>query len=139
MLDDFGRLVRNIRLTRRNLLFDMAEVFGISSAEMSAIECGDQPIPDWFIPALIRSYGLDSKTASSLRCYANKRKGANNDNKNAEGYPDPTAAAALKNCTDEYARFQKLLHTIFNICALSGFQLEGRIVLVDKRSGRVWR
>lgn len=28
---------------------------------------------------------------------------------------------------------------IFDICALSDFEIEGRIVLVDKRSGKVWR
>lgn len=59
--------------------------------------------------------------------------------RNAEGYFDPTAAAAIKKCTDEYGRFQKLLRTIFDICEQSGFEIEGRIVLVDKHTGKVWR
>ena len=37
------------------------------------------------------------------------------------------------------ARFHRLLDTIFNICELSGFHLEGRVVLRDKRTGKVWR
>ncbi len=69
------------------------------------------------------------------------------ERKNASGYPDPTAFAAITNAdaderksTDvEAERFYKLLHTIFNLCDLAGFRLEGRIVLVDKASGRVWR
>lgn len=28
---------------------------------------------------------------------------------------------------------------LFDICELSGFEIEGRVVLVDKRTGRVWR
>ena len=27
----------------------------------------------------------------------------------------------------------------FYLCELAGFQIEGRIVLVDKKNGRVWR
>jgi hypothetical protein len=59
--------------------------------------------------------------------------------KNAEGYSDPTAYEAIKNIDTENERFHKLLYTIFNIVELSGFQIDGRIVLVNKKSGRVWR
>jgi hypothetical protein len=61
------------------------------------------------------------------------------DKKNAEGYSDPTAYKALKYIADEEARFHKLLYALFDICELSGFEIEGRIVLVDKQTGRVWR
>ena len=61
--------------------------------------------------------------------------------KNAEGYPDPTAYHAIKNVdNDEDAeRFHKLLESIFMICELSDFHIEGRIVIKDKRTGKVWR
>lgn len=39
MLDQFGKLVRDIRITRSLLLYDMAKTLDISSAELSAIEC----------------------------------------------------------------------------------------------------
>lgn len=52
MLDDFGKLVRSIRLTRSLLLYDMAKDLDISPAELSAIECGRKPLPDWFIAKL---------------------------------------------------------------------------------------
>ena len=58
--------------------------------------------------------------------------------KNAEGYPDPTAYEAIKNIEAE-ERFNKLLYTIFNICELSGFRIEGRIVLIDEVTGKVYR
>lgn len=59
--------------------------------------------------------------------------------KNAEGYSDPTAYEALKNLDKEDEEFHKLLHTIFYICELSGFQIQGRIILVNKKTGKVWR
>lgn len=59
--------------------------------------------------------------------------------KNASGCYDPTAYQAIKNIEKEDENFHKLLHTIFNICELSGFEIEGRIVLIDKYSGRVYR
>ena len=59
--------------------------------------------------------------------------------KNASGCPDPTAYEATKNIDREDENFHKLLHTIFNICELSGFRIEGSIVLVDEVNGKVWR
>lgn len=59
--------------------------------------------------------------------------------KNASGCSDPTAYRAIKNIDREDENFHKLLHTIFNICELSGFRIEGRIVLVDEITGKVWR
>jgi hypothetical protein len=58
---------------------------------------------------------------------------------NASGCPDPTAYEAIKKIDKEVERFHKLLHTIFDICELSGFRIEGRIVLVDEVTGKVWR
>ena len=39
----------------------------------------------------------------------------------------------------EDARFHRLLDMIFYLCELAGFRIEGRIVLTDKRTGRIWR
>lgn len=59
--------------------------------------------------------------------------------RNASGCPDPTAYHAIKKIEQEDEKFHKLLHTIFNICELSGFRIEGRIILVDEVTGKVWR
>lgn len=64
-----------------------------------------------------------------------------NDRKNAEGYSDPTAYQALKNIETEEERFHKLLHMIFDICALSDFEIEGGSFLwisVPARFGGEW-
>lgn len=62
--------------------------------------------------------------------------------KTEEGYADPTAYAAITNIEKEQEakeRFKKLLQTIFNICELSGFHLDERVVVTDKETGKTWR
>ena len=59
--------------------------------------------------------------------------------KNSSGYIDPTASAAITNADDDYERFLKLLSLIFKLCELTGFHIEGRIVLRDDKTGKIWR
>lgn len=61
--------------------------------------------------------------------------------RNAEGYLDLTAYEALKHIDedDDIHRFHVLLHNIFHLCEIAGFQIEGRIILKDKKTGHVWR
>ena len=63
------------------------------------------------------------------------------DRKNAEGYSDPTAYKAIKKA--DYAlekeRHYKLIGCILRICEIAGFSVEEKIVLKDKRTGRIWR
>lgn len=59
--------------------------------------------------------------------------------RNAEGYFDPTAYEAMRNIERDEERFHKLLDTIFALCELSDFHIEERIVIKDKRTGKVWR
>lgn len=65
------------------------------------------------------------------------------DRKNMEGYSDPTAYQAMRNIEREeyksYERVRSLIKTIFYICELAGFRVDGRIVLVDKTTGRIWK
>lgn len=58
--------------------------------------------------------------------------------KNGSGYYDPTAYEAMSNAETE-ARFKKWLETVFSMSELSGFHIEGRITVRDKKTGRVWR
>jgi len=64
----------------------------------------------------------------------------NDHRRNSYGYSDPTAFGVIsKENEEENERFHKLLHTIFYICEMAGFEIEGRIVLIDKKNGRIWR
>lgn len=61
------------------------------------------------------------------------------DMRNSEGYLDLTAYEAMKNVDRDEERFHRFLDTIFSICELAGFHIEERIVIKDKKTGRVWR
>lgn len=68
----------------------------------------------------------------------------NNLKKNAEGYSDPTAYKAIKHVDEDYLfirelAFKKLLNMIFDLCELARFHVEGRIILKDKETGKVWK
>lgn len=65
--------------------------------------------------------GIDKK---NRRCFGLPQ---NNPHKNKEGYSDPTAYEALRKIDEEDARFHRLLDTIFYLCELAGFRIEGRI------------
>lgn len=62
--------------------------------------------------------------------------------RNASGYMDMTAYKAIEKADREIeaeARYKKLLSTIFYICDLAGFHIEGRITIKDKKTGKIWR
>ena len=61
---------------------------------------------------------------------------------NASGCKDMTSFKALQNVTREEkdkVRLEKLLTTIFYICDLAGFRINGRITFQDKKTGKIWR
>lgn len=61
---------------------------------------------------------------------------------NASGCLDLTAFNAMKNIENEdreTERLNRLLATIFYICDLAGYHVEGRIVFKDKKTGKIWR
>lgn len=58
---------------------------------------------------------------------------------NASGLPDPTAYEAIKEVSAEELRFQTLIKTLKNVIRLSDFELENRIELRDRRTGRTYR
>lgn len=59
--------------------------------------------------------------------------------KNASGCSDLTAYQAIKNLDMEEKHFQELIKTIKYLCRLAGFEIEGRIVLKNHKSGRVYK
>lgn len=61
--------------------------------------------------------------------------------RNNEGYsvPEVTKYSANQELDRDERRFRKLLKMIFSLCEIAGFDLVGRVVLRDKRSGRTWK
>lgn len=64
------------------------------------------------------------------------------DKRNAEGYVDPTAYAALKSIVNDERAEKKaayLVSVLKYIIRESGFELVNRIELKHKRTGRIFR
>lgn len=59
--------------------------------------------------------------------------------KNQSGYSDQTAFEAITKVDKEMEKLNKTLHIIRNVCELAGFEIEERIVLKDKKTGKIWR
>lgn len=64
---------------------------------------------------------------------------ADNLRKNQSGCTDLTAYEAITHVDKELERLHNLLHTIFYICELAGVHVEGRIVLRDKETGKIYK
>lgn len=58
---------------------------------------------------------------------------------NQSGCLDLTPYTAIKHIESEEKRLKKLLATIFYIIDIAGYTVEDRIILKDKRTGKVWR
>lgn len=63
--------------------------------------------------------------------------------KNGSGCTDMTAYEAIKKVDraslEESDRFHNLLDALFYIIDTAGFEVEGRIILKDLTTGKVWR
>lgn len=58
---------------------------------------------------------------------------------NSEGYPDPTAYAATKPIMEEDVKVSKLIHVLRDAAYLAGYEIENRVVLRNRESGRIFR
>ena len=67
--------------------------------------------------------------------------------KNAEGYPDPTVGETMSNIAqeerrkeaDRLAAISALIPVMKGCAELVGFEVVGRIVLMDKETGKKYR
>lgn len=57
---------------------------------------------------------------------------------NGSGCKDLTAYEAIENIESE-KRLRRLLAVIFRLCDKAGFEVEERIILRDKKTGKIWR
>lgn len=66
MLTSLGRYLRKMRIDRGELLKNMADKVGVSSAMLSSIENGKRnPAPD-FVQKVVAAYGLDASERDEL-------------------------------------------------------------------------
>lgn len=63
----------------------------------------------------------------------------NRDKRNQSGANDPTAYKAISNTDMDLRRFRKALNALYNVCDKYGFYFDERVVLKDKKTGKIWR
>lgn len=61
------------------------------------------------------------------------------NNTNSAGYLDPTASKAIAAVDEEEKELNRLVYVLKYIIKRSKFDLEGRIVLRSKESGRLYK
>ena len=66
MLTEFGSILRKLRIDRRELLKDMAEKLGVSSAYLSAVETGKRKVPAGWETRIAEIYGLSKEQKEEL-------------------------------------------------------------------------
>lgn len=67
MLTEFGKALRKIRIDRQQLLKDMANKLGVSSAYLSAVENGKRRMPQDWVSKIASIYSLDSDAQADLQ------------------------------------------------------------------------
>jgi molecular chaperone GrpE (heat shock protein) len=59
--------------------------------------------------------------------------------RNGSGYVDPTAHKAIKNVSEKEKEVAKVIKTLQSVAHLAGYNIEGRITLIDNKTSKVWR
>ena len=70
MLTEFGKALRKIRIDRQQLLRDMADKLGVSSAYLSAVETGKSRIPQDWVSKIASIYSLSCEEQADLQSAA---------------------------------------------------------------------
>ena len=70
MLTEFGKALRKIRIDRQQLLRDMADKLGVSSAYLSAVEPGKRRIPQDWVSKIASIYSLSCEEQADLQSAA---------------------------------------------------------------------
>lgn len=59
--------------------------------------------------------------------------------RNGEGYPDPTASAAIRKADQTPKPVMDVINALKDIAGHAGFEVIGRIALKDKETGKEYR
>ena len=70
MPNEFGRILRKIRIDHGEILKNMAVKLNVSSSYLSAMEVGKRIVPKKIIDELIRIYSLDDEMVAKLKIAA---------------------------------------------------------------------
>ncbi len=67
MITEFGKILRKIRIDNGEILKNMAEKLGVSSAYLSAVEVGKRNIPEDWVTEIVELYELNKNYEYELK------------------------------------------------------------------------
>lgn len=67
MRTGIGEFLRNLRMTRNQRLKDMAEILGVSSAFLSAVENGKKSMPDSWVGKVKAEYIISDEECERMK------------------------------------------------------------------------
>ena len=67
MRTSIGNFLRRIRMGRNQRLKDMADILGVSSAFLSAVENGTKSMPESWVSKIQREYGITDSQCEEMR------------------------------------------------------------------------
>ena len=72
MITPFGIAIRKLRLDKGLRLLDLAEMLGLSSSFISAVETGKKPIPAGYVDSIVRALRLPAGEVDELQMAADR-------------------------------------------------------------------
>lgn len=70
MITQFGKVLRNIRMDKGELLKEMAQKLGVTSSYLSAVEVGKRAIPESWVGKIVAIYNLSEAEKLDLQSAA---------------------------------------------------------------------
>lgn len=67
MRTSIGEFLRNLRMNQNQRLKDMADILGVSSAFLSAVENGKKSMPDIWIKKIQAEYGISDDQCDEMK------------------------------------------------------------------------
>ena len=92
----FGEFFKILRIKNKEVLLDASKFLGVSSAYVSAVECGKRPIPEEWRDKIVDHYHLSEKYTSDLDQAIENSKAT--IEVNLSGVSDTRRAVALQFC-----------------------------------------
>jgi len=92
----FGEFFKILRIKHKEVLFDASKFLGVSSAYISAVECGKRQIPSEWRQAIVQHYNLSEKDILELDQSIEKSK--TSIEMDLTGVSDARRTAALQFC-----------------------------------------
>lgn len=133
---NFAEQLKHIMETENITAKEISDKCNISETTICRYLSGDRSPTLNNAKFIFETFGYDISVVKKTKTRKSKKE---NIYKNASGCYDPVAGAAITKADAERERLTKLLDTIFTICDYAGFHVEGRIELLDRRTGKVWK